>query len=59
MSENENENDAPVEMNERHREKMKKRKAARDKMMASKTEERGLIIVHTGKAKANLPPLLA
>jgi cob(I)alamin adenosyltransferase len=47
----ENEGDAPVEVNERHREKMKKRKAARDKMMAAKTEERGLIIVHTGKGK--------
>ena len=41
----------PEDVNERHREKMKKRKAARDKMMASKTEERGLIIVHTGKGK--------
>ena len=36
---------------ERHAEKMKKRKAARDKIMAGKTEERGLIIVHTGKGK--------
>jgi len=45
--------DAPVpeNLNDRHREKMKKRKAARDKIMASKTEERGLIIVHTGKGK--------
>ncbi|MEE2981660.1 MAG: cob(I)yrinic acid a,c-diamide adenosyltransferase [Pseudomonadota bacterium] len=36
---------------ERHAEKMKKRKAARNKIMAGKTEERGLIIVHTGKGK--------
>ena len=36
---------------ERHAEKMKKRKAARDKIMTGKTEERGLIIVHTGKGK--------
>ncbi len=36
---------------ERHAEKMKKRKEARDKIMAGKTEERGLIIVHTGKGK--------
>jgi cob(I)alamin adenosyltransferase len=36
---------------ERHTEKMKKRKQARDKIMAGKTEERGLIIVHTGKGK--------
>ena len=37
--------------NERHADKMKKRKEARDKIMAGKTEERGLIIVHTGKGK--------
>ncbi len=36
---------------ERHNLKMAKKKAARDKIMASKTEERGLIIVHTGKGK--------
>jgi cob(I)alamin adenosyltransferase len=36
---------------ERHAGKMKKRKEARDKIMAGKTEERGLIIVHTGKGK--------
>jgi cob(I)alamin adenosyltransferase len=35
----------------RHAEKMKKIKAARDKMMASKTEEKGLIMVHTGPGK--------
>ena len=38
-------------LDQRHAEKMKKRKAARDKIMAGKTEERGLIIVHTGKGK--------
>ena len=37
--------------NDRHREKMKKIKAARDKMMESKTDEKGLIIVHTGPGK--------
>jgi len=37
--------------NDRHREKMKKIKAARDKMMETKTEEKGLIIVHTGPGK--------
>ena len=36
---------------ERHAAKMAKKKAARDKIMATKTEERGLIIVHTGKGK--------
>jgi cob(I)alamin adenosyltransferase len=35
----------------RHAEKMAKKKAARDKIVAAKTEERGLIIVHTGKGK--------
>ena len=35
----------------RHAQKMAKKKAARDKIMASKTEERGLVIVHTGKGK--------
>ncbi len=36
---------------ERHNAKMAKKKAARDKIMATKTEEKGLIIVHTGKGK--------
>ena len=35
----------------RHAEKMAKKKAARDKIIASKIEERGLVIVHTGKGK--------
>ena len=35
----------------RHAEKMAKKKAARDKILATKTEERGLLIVHTGKGK--------
>ncbi len=35
----------------RHKIKMAKKKAARDKIMATKTTERGLIIVHTGKGK--------
>ena len=39
------------ELDERHAEKMKKRRAARNKILASKTEERGLIMVHTGKGK--------
>lgn len=37
--------------NARHAEKMAKKKASRDKIMAAKTEERGLLIVHTGKGK--------
>ncbi len=39
------------EITTRHNEKMRKIKAARDKMMATKTEEKGLIIVHTGAGK--------
>ena len=35
----------------RHHEKMARKKAARDKIMAGKTIERGLLIVHTGKGK--------
>ncbi len=37
--------------NDRHAEKMRKIKAARDKLMATKTEEKGLIVVHTGPGK--------
>jgi len=37
--------------NERHAMKMAKKKAARDKIMATKTDKKGLIIVHTGKGK--------
>ena len=36
---------------ERHSMKMAKKKAARDKIMATKTDEKGLIVVHTGKGK--------
>jgi cob(I)alamin adenosyltransferase len=37
--------------NRRHQEKMAKRKAARDRMLATKTKTGGLVIVHTGKGK--------
>ena len=36
---------------DRHAEKMAKKKAARDKMMAKKIDEKGLVIVNTGKGK--------
>lgn len=36
---------------DRHASKMAKKKAARDKIMATKTDKKGLIIVHTGKGK--------
>lgn len=39
------------EINQRHASKMAKKKAARDKILATKTEERGLLIVNTGKGK--------
>ena len=39
------------EINRRANEKAKKRKAARDKILADKTKEKGLLIVHTGKGK--------
>jgi len=39
------------ETDARHAAKMAKKKAARDKIMAGKTGEKGLIIVHTGKGK--------
>lgn len=36
---------------DRHAMKMAKKKAARDKIMATKTDEKGLVMVHTGKGK--------
>ncbi|MEQ8965362.1 MAG: cob(I)yrinic acid a,c-diamide adenosyltransferase [Azospirillaceae bacterium] len=38
-------------MNRRANEKQRKRKAARDKILATKTIEKGLLIVHTGPGK--------
>ena len=39
------------EVNRRANEKSAKRKAARDKILATKTIEKGLLMVHTGKGK--------
>jgi cob(I)alamin adenosyltransferase len=39
------------EINTRHNEKMRKIKAARDEMMKTKTERKGLVMVHTGNGK--------
>ena len=39
------------ELDARHADKMKKKKAARDKILATKTVEKGLVIVNTGKGK--------
>lgn len=41
----------PAEDAARHARKMAKKKAARDKIMATKSGEKGLIIVHTGAGK--------
>ena len=43
--------DTEDEINRRHNEKMARRKAVRERMLAAKTEERGLLIIHTGKGK--------
>ena len=40
-----------TEDTDRHAMKMAKKKVARDKIMATKTDQKGLIIVHTGKGK--------
>ena len=47
MAEELNEDD----VNQRANEKRRKHKAAKDKMLAKKTREGGLLIVHTGKGK--------
>ena len=40
-----------AELNARHAEKMRKHKAAKDKMLATKSDQKGLLIVHTGAGK--------
>lgn len=44
-------NDTVSDENARHAAKMAKKKAARDKIMARKEGEKGLVIVHTGPGK--------
>ena len=44
-------NMSEAELNARHAEKMRKKKIARDKIIATKTQTKGLVIVHTGKGK--------
>ena len=39
------------DIDHRHAQKMRKKKAARDRILATKTREKGLLIVHTGKGK--------
>ena len=43
--------DTQVSDSDRHNAKMARKKQARDKIMATKTDEKGLVIVHTGKGK--------
>jgi cob(I)alamin adenosyltransferase len=45
------EGESEEELDKRHNERMEKKKAARDKILATKTIEKGLLIVHTGKGK--------
>ena len=40
-----------AELDARHAEKMRKKKEVRDRIVAQKTIEKGLVIVHTGKGK--------
>ena len=40
-----------INVNARHAEKMKKHKAAKDRMLAAKVANKGLLIVHTGAGK--------
>tara|TARA_B100001027_G_C16196197_1_gene298455 strand:+ start:272 stop:910 length:639 start_codon:yes stop_codon:yes gene_type:complete len=51
MSEQEEQSKIEIERNKTHNKKMQKIKASRDKLMATKTEEKGLIMVHTGPGK--------
>ncbi|MEM7043134.1 MAG: cob(I)yrinic acid a,c-diamide adenosyltransferase [Pseudomonadota bacterium] len=43
--------DVETDINQAHREKMAKIKAVKDRIYASKTKEKGLLIVHTGTGK--------
>jgi cob(I)alamin adenosyltransferase len=43
--------DSAADPNQRHAEKMKKHQAAKAKMLAGKTADKGLLVVHTGAGK--------
>ena len=51
MSDEVSEEPTEEDVNARANEKARKRKAAREKILATKTMEKGLLIVHTGKGK--------
>ena len=44
-------NNGDDDINRRHAEKMARHKAAKDKALAAKTADKGLLIVHTGAGK--------
>lgn len=43
--------DTEAELNARHAEKMRKHKAAKDRILAGKSADKGLLVVHTGAGK--------
>lgn len=51
MSETDSGTGEATDLDARHAEKMRRKKEARDKILATKTIEKGLLIVHTGKGK--------
>lgn len=51
MSEKKTDRMDEAELDARHAEKMRRKKEAREKILATKTIEKGLVIVHTGKGK--------
>jgi|TARA_B100000315_G_scaffold245665_1_gene271849 cob(I)alamin adenosyltransferase len=51
MSEEPSEEELNAQINERANEKRRKHKEAKDKILATKTKEGGLLVVHTGKGK--------
>ncbi|WP_075221662.1 cob(I)yrinic acid a,c-diamide adenosyltransferase [Acuticoccus yangtzensis] len=51
MSQADSKTGTEADLDARHAEKMRKKKEARDKILATKTIEKGLLIVHTGKGK--------
>ena len=51
MSEKKTDRMDEAELDARHAEKMRRKKEAREKILATKTIEKGLIVVHTGKGK--------
>ena len=51
LADNTLQSDGQQSDSDRHNAKMARKKQARDKIMSTKTDEKGLVIVHTGKGK--------